>query len=219
MSRNVSCSICGAAKHANATCKDGHYVCDICHSKMGYQQITETILASDSRNPIGIATRAMHAPFVNMHGPEHHYLVTASLLAAYKNAGKALDMDKALTTAQERCGQVPGGICGLWGCCGAAIGAGIFVSIITGATPLSDREWQLANMLTSQCLQSIAQNGGVRCCKRDVFLAILQSAAFLRECLDAEVEIPSAVKCSFFQKSDSCKKELCLFYPKRADTV
>ena len=63
--------------------------------------------------------------------------VEAALLTAYKNAGGELDLEKALTEMQNRGKQVPGGICGFWGSCGAAVSTGIFLSIITGSTPLS----------------------------------------------------------------------------------
>ena len=70
-------------------------------------------------------------------------LVGSALLAAYKNAGGELDLDAALEEMRNRGAQVPGGICGLWGTCGAAVSTGIFVSLITGASPLSGKEWGL----------------------------------------------------------------------------
>lgn len=213
MAKSVNCALCGAANLANAACEDGHFVCDACHARQGFEQISATVMASTSRNPLAIAVKAMHNKFVNMHGPEHHYLVPAVLLAAYRNSGQNLDLERALKTAQDRACGVPGGICGLWGSCGAAIGAGIFMSVATGATPMSDKEWKLANQLTAQCLHDIAQNGGVRCCKRDVFLSLLRAVSFLREELGVELEAPENLKCSFFAKNAACKKEACPFHP------
>ena len=36
-----------------------------------------------------------------------------------------------------RATDIKGGFCGFYGNCGAAVGTGIYVSIITGATPLT----------------------------------------------------------------------------------
>ncbi|MBQ5390561.1 MAG: alanine:cation symporter family protein, partial [Clostridia bacterium] len=56
--------------------------------------------------------------------------VGAALLAAYKNSGGEVDLENALMEMYNRGKQVPGGICGLWGSCGAAVSSGIFISII-----------------------------------------------------------------------------------------
>ena len=69
-------------------------------------------------------------------------------------------MDAALEEMRNRGAQVPGGICGLWGTCGAAVSTGIFVSLITGASPLSGKEWGLCNEMTSRSLGAIAKTGG-----------------------------------------------------------
>jgi hypothetical protein len=80
----------------------------------------------------------MRAPSVNMHGPEHHVIVGAALITAYRNAGGAAEpLEKLLGTVEKRGNKVPGGTCGFWGACGAALGAGIFLSAATGSTPLS----------------------------------------------------------------------------------
>ncbi|VUT25840.1 MAG: hypothetical protein MOIL_01256 [Candidatus Methanolliviera sp. GoM_oil] len=55
-----------------------------------------------------------------------------------------------------------GGFCGYHGDCGAAVGTGIFISLITDATPLSKHEWKLSNLMTAKSLLSIANHGGPR---------------------------------------------------------
>jgi hypothetical protein len=110
-----------------------------------------------------------------------HLLVPAVLLAAYCNAtGRPRDEKAGLiANARSRAEEVKKGSCGFNGNCGAAVGTGIFMSLITGATPLSRAEWRLANLMTSESLRVIANLGGPRCCKRDVFLALRAAAAFL----------------------------------------
>ena len=58
-----------------------------------------------------------------MHGPEHHIMVGAALLTAYKNAGGEIDLQQALVEMMSRGRSVPGGACGFWGACGAGISA------------------------------------------------------------------------------------------------
>ena len=46
------------------------------------------------------------------------------------------------------------------GSCGAAISAGIFVSIVTKSTPLGSDAFDLANTMTSRALARIGEAGG-----------------------------------------------------------
>jgi hypothetical protein len=108
--RPVKCAICGKERGTTVSCGEGHFVCDACHSRAGYEEITERALRSDSGNPIAIAGEMMESAFVNMHGPEHHYLVVAALLSAYGNSGGQVDLEPALRKAGERAAKVPGGI-------------------------------------------------------------------------------------------------------------
>lgn len=212
--RTIKCHLCGEVYETNSCCADEHFVCDNCHSRPGEARITGYALSSKSKNPVTIATEMMGEESINMHGPEHHYLITAALLTAYKNSGGEIDLKKALLTAKQRSGNVPGGVCGMWGSCGAGIGAGIFISIITGATPLSKTEWGQANLATAKSLFDIAQNGGPRCCKRNVWLSILSVIDFTKEVTNISMEKPEKIQCHYFTKNMTCKKENCLFFPK-----
>ena len=212
-SRKVRCYICGLLYSSNATCQDGHYVCDGCHAGKGVLYITRYAYKTGSKNPVKIAYDVLKSQDINMHGPEHHYLVVMALLAAYKNAGGEIDLAKSLQQGEQRAKMVPGGVCGMWGCCGAAVGAGIFLSIITGATPLSEKEWSLANQMTAESLAVIAANGGPRCCKRNIYLSILQAAAFVKEHFSVVMELPERIVCEFSGRNAQCRKDRCLFHP------
>lgn len=214
--KTLTCEICGQSFESNAACQQGHFVCDACHAKSAQQHITELAAKTESKNPVTIATAMMQNPFVNMHGPEHHYIIAAALLAAYKNAGGSINLASALQKAQQRASKVPGGICGMWGSCGAGIGAGIFVSIVTEATPLSTKEWGLANRMTAESLLDISDNGGPRCCKRNTLLSITRAVAFAEKHLDVKMQLPQKIQCIFFANNPSCKKSGCLYYPKES---
>ncbi|MBQ8497941.1 MAG: family 1 glycosylhydrolase [Clostridia bacterium] len=76
------CLICGAPlKYLE---NDGQMKCAVCH-----------------KNPIEIIQKMMALPFCHMHGPEHHVMVGAAFLTAYKNAGGELDFEKALSEIKE----------------------------------------------------------------------------------------------------------------------
>lgn len=210
--KTFKCELCGRELESIAACERGHFVCDSCHAGAALESVTGLAMATESANPVAIANKMMKNPLVNMHGPEHHYLVVAALLAAYKNSGGQVNLPEALAAARQRAGKVPGGVCGQWGCCGAAIGSGIFVSLITGATPMSAEEWRLANTVTSLSLEAIARNGGPRCCKRDSYLAVTTAAAFVGEQLGVAMEVPELLICPFYKGNSSCRKRACPFY-------
>ncbi len=208
----MRCAICFKTVVSNARCVEGHFVCDECHTK-GIDQIFGICLKETSKNPHEILCRMMDMPFCHMHGPEHHIMVGAALLTAYKNAGGDIDLPKALDQMQSRGRQVPGGICGFWGSCGAAVSSGIFVSIVTGASPLSQEEWGLSNRMTAASLQAIGDVGGPRCCKRNSYLAIQEAVAFAREQLGVEMELGS-IRCRHIGKNNQCIGKRCPFCAK-----
>jgi hypothetical protein len=174
--------------------------------------IERACAATDERDPIAIAVGLMRHPKVQMHGPEHHLLVPAALLAAYSNArGEPERRAERVAEARRRSEPVLGGFCGLQGACGAAIGAGTFVAIASGSSPLKGAERGLANRMTAEALVAIGAIGAARCCKRDSFLGILAAARFAREHL--VVELPARrPTCEFSAGNRQCAGESCPFH-------
>ena len=105
---------------------------------------------------------------------------------------------------------MPGGACGFWGACGAGISAGMFVSIISGSTPLTNEPFGLSNQMTSKALAAIGEIGGPRCCKRDSYLSILAAIDFVREHFGVEMEKPEIV-CIHSAKNNQCIGKRCPF--------
>ena len=157
----MECAVCHRRQESRTRCVNGHYVCSACHMK-GLDSILALCLRSGSRDPAKILEEMMSLPFCHMHGPEHHVMVGAALLTAYRNAGGALDLPAALSEVVSRGSAVPGGACGFWGACGAGISTGMYLSIVTGATPLSRQAWGLANQMTARALAAIGTHGGPR---------------------------------------------------------
>lgn len=110
----MECAVCHKKEPSKTRCVNGHYVCNDCHTK-GMDSIFGLCLSETSTDPIAIVRRMMDLPFCHMHGPEHHVMVGAALLTAYRNAGGALDLEKALREIYSRGKAVPGGACGFWG--------------------------------------------------------------------------------------------------------
>ncbi len=206
----MECAICHKWEMSRTRCTGGHYVCNQCHTR-GIDQIFAVCLEEPSDNPVVVLRKLMALPFCHMHGPEHHILVGASLLTAYKNAGGDVDLGAALSEMQARGKQVPGGACGFWGACGAGISAGMFVSIVTGSTPLAGREWGLSNQMTSSALHNIGVIGGPRCCKRNSYTAIRSAVEFVKEHFGVEMSF-GEVQCTHSDCNNQCLKERCPYY-------
>ncbi len=205
----MECAICHKKEFSKTRCVNGHYICNECHTR-GIDVIFDVCLAEMSKDPVHILNQMMALPFCHMHGPEHHVMVGASLLTAYKNAGGEIDLKKALNEMRNRGQGVPGGVCGFWGACGAGISSGIFVSIISGSTPLARQPFGLSNRMTARSLEAIGSVGGPRCCKRDSYLSILSAIDFVKEHFGVEMEKPRIV-CGFSSKNNQCLGKGCPF--------
>ena len=208
----MECAICHKKALSKTRCVEGHYVCDVCHTK-GMDEIIGDCLQDTRRNPVDILQDLMDQPFCHMHGPEHHVMVGSALLTAYRNAGGEIDLESALIEMQSRGRDVPGGVCGFWGACGAGISAGMFISIITGATPLKTESWGLSNRMTARALHQIGEIGGPRCCKRNSYLAVLSAIEFVKQYLNIEMEGKTII-CTKTGENNQCIGQRCPFFKK-----
>ena len=205
----MECALCGRKEPSRARCVNGHYVCNECHTE-GMDVIIGICLDETSKDPVEIIEKMMSQEFCHMHGPEHHVMVGAALLTAYKNAGGSIDLPSALKEMMERGKSVPGGACGFWGACGAGISSGMFVSIISGSTPLSVEPFGLSNLMTSRSLERIGSVGGPRCCKRGAFLAMTAAIDLVKEHLGIEMEKRKIV-CGHSAQNGQCIGRRCPF--------
>lgn len=208
----MECSICHKKEYSRTSCVNGHYVCNECHTN-GMDAIIGVCLEETSDDPIYIIEKMMNMSFCHMHGPEHHVMVGAALLTAYKNAGGDIELEEALAEIMERGKCVPGGSCGFWGACGAGISSGMFISIISGSTPLTNESFALSHKMTSKSLEYIGNVGGPRCCKRDSFLSILAAVDFVKKNFGVEMTKPKVV-CHYSSQNNQCIGKRCPFSPK-----
>ena len=212
----LECRICHQIKAANAACEDGHFVCDDCHSGGG-AVILDFLQNSCEKDAVSLLLQVLSLDGVHLHGPEHHSIVPCVLVTAFHNCGGMIDFQSSLTEAWKRGRKIPGGACGFLGICGAASGAGIFASIVSGATPLTGKEWAVPQRLTAICLDALSEIGGPRCCKRASRIAIECAAAFSAE----EFGIPMPVSkpsCAYWAWNSECIRQRCPFFPKKKGT-
>jgi len=212
-SNRRECYSCKKVYESNVRCINGHFICDGCHSLPANDLIKQFCIVSDLKDPIGMALILMRNQKIKMHGPEHHFLVPAVLLSCYynvKNDGKK--KREKIEEAEKRAKNILGGFCGFYGNCGAGVGTGVFISLITDATPLSKHEWRLSNMMTSKGLFTIANVGGPRCCKRNTFLSIIEAVNFLDENFGVRLSIDKNLRCEFSSLNKECLQDGCPFY-------
>jgi hypothetical protein len=205
-----TCALCGKEEKTAIYCPVGHYVCDACHSKAAIEVLREILATTKKTDPAAILEQVMGHPSVPMHGPEHHVIVPAAIVAAVRNAGYPLP-EGAVEKAIERASKVPGGWCGLYGDCGAAVGAGIAVSVLTGATPLTGKQRTLALASTSQALSRMLDEQP-RCCKKASRIAVQSTVDFLKEHLGINLPQNGKVCCTYPLRNQQCAREKCPYY-------
>lgn len=176
-------------------------------------------LENDPILPMELALHLMDFPQLNIHCPQHHYLIPAVMLtAAYKVQGRPQEMLQSdLTEAMLRSKNILPAFCGLYGSCGAAVGLGIYVSILTDSNQFSVHTWALANKIVGECLLKISEIDGPRCCKRSSYLALLVGQKFSREELGLDFGTTEPIRCSHYPNNEECKREECPFFPARIE--
>ena len=206
----LRCVFCGETSATLIYCPEGHYICDACHRREALDVLRQVLHTSTAKAPSEILELVMDHPSVPMHGPEHHVILPAAIVAAVRNAGYPIPGD-AIEKAIARGSKVPGGWCGFYGDCGAAVGVGIAVSVLTQATPLTGKQRALALEATSLALARMV-DGHPRCCKRCTRLALEAAMGFLQNKLGINLDKRPAVECHHSQQNKECPQEECPYY-------
>lgn len=147
--------------------------------------------------------------FVRMHGPEHHIIDGGCILAAYHNAGGAIDLEQALKELRERALQMPGAMCGNWAMCGSVTSIGAALSIIDGTGPLAaDGSWGNRMRFSAAATARMAEINGPRCCKRDAHISIAAAVDYINAQYDVKLE-QAPVHCTFSSVNPQCIGDRC----------
>ena len=206
----AACSFCGHETPASYLCPSGHHICEECQLANWPQVVERVCQNTKETDPVTIVNLIMKHPMSVMHSPQHHVLVAPAILAALHNSGQRPLKAGRLASTIERTAGIPFAVCGTRGECGAAVGVGALVSILTKASYLSDRERSLALRATAEALLAIAEAGGPRCCKQSVYLSLETASAVLRR--ELKVELPVSIRCDFSGQNGECKQEKCQYY-------
>jgi len=214
--RILECMYCGRTIKLTSYCEKGHHVCDECLSADSYKILK--IIAGNTKkiDPIEILEEVFSHPAVPMHGLEHHSIVPAVIVAAVRNNGYDIP-EGAVGLAIERGKQVPGAYCGTHGACGAALGAGIAVSVLTGADPIKGKERGLSNRVAGQALIETG-DGYPRCCKRVSRKSIEVAVKFLAENMNINLPSAPAQQCIYIRENMECALKGCKYF-KPAKTI
>lgn len=176
-------------------------------------KVTEIInicLDEKSKNPAEIFNKLSSLSCFGMLGVFHHYIVAASLLCAYRNCRKDIDLKESLIELQNRAEMIPGMACFKLGACGAAISAGTFVSIAKDVKLESNEFFGLANGMTSKVSSRTEEIGGPRCCKRHSYFALQEAVKYSNEHLGTDMEA-SSIKCDRSNENKLCIGDRCPF--------
>ena len=168
------------------------------------EKIIQDIEKETGVSPVRIFKNMAKKDYISMHGPEHHVLDGASLLVAYHNAGKAIDLDKSLDKLLKEGLRMPGAMCGLWGVCGAVTSIGAALAIIDETGPLStDGTWGEHMSFTAKAIDALGSVNGPRCCKRDSHTAIQAAVRFTGEHFGIEMDSGQIV-CTHVRMNNQC---------------
>lgn len=202
------CSYCGKTFSVNALCKEGHYVCDACHGKDGFQVIENICMHSPETDMTRLLDKIRSHPSIPIHGPEHHAMVPAIIVTAYFNMGGNVPKS-AINTALKRGSSVAGGYCGFMGACGAALGAGTAFSVILDGNPLKGDIRQLSQVVTKEVLSEITKYNGARCCQRDSWIALKKAAELSKEYLPLPLKANYELECNQKNLNRDCLGKKC----------
>lgn len=202
------CAFCGAQQAANATCTQGHFVCDTCHAQDALTVVEHICCTTSETDMIALMQRIRSHPAVPVHGPEHHALAPGIILATYRNLGGRLTDDQ-IRSGITRGSKIPGGSCGFLGVCGAASGVGAAVAVILESNPVRGSQRRLAQSATQRALSVIASLDAARCCQRDLWLALRAAEALSAEALPISLRAQTPLQCRQASENVECIGAAC----------
>lgn len=207
-SHEVECYYCKSKFQTSVTCKEGHYVCDTCHSKEALVIIEQICQNSKHTDMMALFRDIRNHPVIPKHGPEHHAMVPAIIVTCYKNLGFKVPKN-VLKTAISRGSSIIGGACGFLGMCGAASGVGIGFAVLLESTPVTSKTRSMAQKVTHKVLGEIAKYEAARCCHREVWTALVLASEISQEFLGVALQTTVQIKCDQKRYNQYCYGKGC----------
>jgi hypothetical protein len=212
--RELICVYCKTPSAANAACREGHFVCDSCHTKDALGVIERICITTKEQDMIGLMKQIRTHEAVKINGPEHHAMVAGIVIATYRNLGGSAT-DDMIGTAIQRGAKIPGGYCGFAGACGAALGAGIAVGILMESNPLKPVQRRSVQSLTSRIMTVLSHLEAARCCQRESWLALKELAKISADYLPVELQAREDLVCRQAAENRECLGSECPLHPDR----
>ena len=212
------CHYCGAVEKTNAYCQQQHFVCDQCHSADALNVLEHLCAEATETDMLELLQRFRRHPAIPVNGPEHHSLVPAIIVTAYRNSGGRITED-LIETAIRRGSQVIGGSCAFTGICGAATGVGIAFSLLLQANPVKPQQRQIVQQVTQQVLKDIAELEAARCCQRDCWLGLKKAAELSAEYLPLSLKAEAVIGCNQRGQNKECIGLVCPVLKEQAATL
>lgn len=210
-SADCICTFCGKHEQGDWVCPQEHYICEECRLSPVDLIINNVCRNSTTHNPWEIATLIMRHPVVPDHGAVHHLMTAPVILTALVNSGQVDFKKEKIPEVLRRTADIPHGVCGSRGACGACSGAGAAASIILKATFKSNRERSLVLKTTANALLRVAELSGPRCCKQSVYAALESCSLLFKEELKLDLPLGDR-RCLFSRKITDCKGKDCPYY-------
>jgi len=207
----MKCYKCGKREKGHIVCENDHYLCDTCASDSIISNLFFLLPEIEDKNPVDIGEKLMAKCGISGNSP--HVITAAAFLLAIKNTSGIItnaDVFEGVTRAT----QIPGGWCGFYGTCGAAVGLGTAYSVITKATPLSDKERSQANEITAKGLTAVAELGGPRCCAAAVRAILEVGVEIAKEYLNITFpeRVTDSEPCWVSKYQPDCKHKRCKYF-------
>jgi len=208
--QSAECYYCGRTLRTRACCIAGHYVCDRCHGGDYLRFVRSYIAQCELTDPVAVFS-AMREQFpFPLHGPEHHAMVPAAFLTAYRNSGGEID-PKAIDDAVSEGARLPGGTCAYWGGCSAALGMGVAYSAVLHASPLRARGRSAAQAIVARILQRLSDLKAPRCCRRESIIALQVGAECSADLLPHPIAAGHPL-CTQASLNRECIGKVCPFH-------
>jgi hypothetical protein len=208
------CNFCNKSFRTSTYCPNNHYICDNCHSNEARRVIYAYSIQTKEKDPYQMMNELLKHSAFKMYGPEHHLMVPVLILTALRNNGckkpsRAEITDADIKEAINRASKVPGGWCGFYGTCGAAVGAGIALAIFGESNPGASKPRSIANQTTAQSLELISDHLE-HCCKRSARYSIDIALKQLEKYYNCKISINQG-SCSFCGINEKCVGSECPF--------
>jgi SAM-dependent methyltransferase len=208
----AACSYCGVKQQTTALCENGHFVCDACHTKDALVVIERVCQQTDETDMISLLDRIRRHEAMRVHGPEHHAMVPAIILATARNLGAPVT-EEMIRLGIQRGSRVVGGHCAYVGACGAALGVGVAFSLILECNPVKGSQRKTVQSAVMAALEPIAALDAARCCQRDSWLALKKAAESSHEILPVALHADAPLRCAQVSANAQCMGDTCPLFP------